>query len=331
MNGTKRMAGPGWRVLEAPRVSHAELERLAHLAWDLAFHGIPFPAGWRVRWGELRSNWRGVTDLRAKIVLLDEGAQRGRTWRDMLTTVLHELVHVTHPTEVHGAGFEETLRRVVAYVIPADGLADTSQPAGPRLPTRTEGMAMDDGWEYAMVKHADGRPVVRTAAQASLAKFQRARAANGGRAPTGPDGQPMVWNDVLGWHSRSAPPSPGGLSLREALQKQLRVSQQIMADAQAARGETDLGRRLHARRRACLEQERAEARAREQRGEALYAQASEAALQFWRQYCKGFVGNLDPSPDERVGQELADCFPASRPTLAARHARYARTGQWAPL
>jgi hypothetical protein len=115
-------------VLEHPTVSHAELEGLAHRTWDLAFHAAPFPVGWKVRWGRLQPTISGTVVLgmavpSAKVILLDEAAHRGRTWRAMLETVIHELVHVVHPEAGHGSAFEETLRRVLEYVMPADVLA----------------------------------------------------------------------------------------------------------------------------------------------------------------------------------------------------------------
>jgi hypothetical protein len=61
----------------------------------------------------------GLCVTGAKLILLDERTNRGRSWRQMLTTVLHELTHVTHPEgEPHSAAFAETLRRVVAHVLP---------------------------------------------------------------------------------------------------------------------------------------------------------------------------------------------------------------------
>jgi hypothetical protein len=110
-------SGPGWRLLDRP---HEELETFAHNVWDLAFHGIPWPKGWRVRWADLRNGLRsafGMCVTSAQLVLLDERAQRGRSPKEFLRTVLHELVHVAHPDEDHGPGFEETLKRVGAYVL----------------------------------------------------------------------------------------------------------------------------------------------------------------------------------------------------------------------
>jgi len=129
-------SGPNWRVLEHPRASHDELEAFARRVWDLAFHAVPWPTGWAVRWAELTHSdplalVYGECVPSAKLILIDERAQRGRTPREFLTLVLHELCHVTHPAEVHGPGFQETLKRVVAYMFepPEPARVDASRPA----------------------------------------------------------------------------------------------------------------------------------------------------------------------------------------------------------
>jgi hypothetical protein len=337
-NAAVATSGPGWRVVDTPKVPHAELERLTHHAWDLAFHGIPFPASWRVRWGALRPTWRAATITSAKLIVLDERAQRGRTWREMLTTVLHELVHVTRPAEVHGAGFHETLRRVLAYVIPADGLADAEPVGAPRATARIqEGLtmdtnapkatALDQSWEYAALSRDDGTPISRPAAMRSLEKFKQALQANGGHAPMGRDGQPMAWNESRGWFPRSTAPAPGGRRLADAMRQQIRVTQAIRFD-ERAHGEpvTDLSRRLHAQRRARLEQERADAARRDAAAIERYASASEDALAWMARYVAGWVGSPHPSVDECEGKLLAIAFPrgASLTAQCARKARLAR-------
>jgi hypothetical protein len=131
--------GPGWAVLPNPKVSHQELEALTHRVWDLAFHATPFPPGWKVRWASLAPSRAGqvvlgAVAMSARLVLLDEAAQAGRSWREMLSTVIHELAHVCHPQENHGAGFEETLRRVLAYVLPDEDELAAAAPAAARPP-----------------------------------------------------------------------------------------------------------------------------------------------------------------------------------------------------
>ena len=74
-------SGPGWAVSEHPRVPHADLEALGHRVWEAGFVGLPFPRGWRIRWGRLRPTIPGTLTLAravasAKMVILDEGA----TW-----------------------------------------------------------------------------------------------------------------------------------------------------------------------------------------------------------------------------------------------------------
>jgi hypothetical protein len=111
-------SGKGWRLLAAPRVSHAELDQHVRNTWDLAFHGVPWPAGWRARWADLRAaNARGMCVHESKLILLDEAAQRGRTPREFLTTIVHELSHLVHPDEIHGPGHADTLERLVDFVL----------------------------------------------------------------------------------------------------------------------------------------------------------------------------------------------------------------------
>jgi hypothetical protein len=57
--------------------------------------------------------------------------------------------------------------------------------------------------ELAMVKHADGTPVIRSEAHRSFERFKEAVTAVGGRAPIGDDGQPMMWSEPEGWLERS--------------------------------------------------------------------------------------------------------------------------------
>jgi hypothetical protein len=130
-------AGRGWRILEAPRVAHAELDALVRRTWDLAMHGAPFLSGWRAAWADLSAaNAAGMCVMGKKLILLDEAAQRGRSWRAFLTTVVHEICHAVHPDEVHGEGFAETLRRMLGYVL-ADETELTpawTEPAGAARP-----------------------------------------------------------------------------------------------------------------------------------------------------------------------------------------------------
>jgi hypothetical protein len=66
-----RLTGNGWRVIEHPRVPHEEVESFAREVWRLAFHGIPWPSGWGVRWAACR-NALGMCDYEAKIIMIDE-------------------------------------------------------------------------------------------------------------------------------------------------------------------------------------------------------------------------------------------------------------------
>jgi len=146
---TVATSGKGWRVLAAPRTSHDALERLVRNTWDLAFHGTPWPHGWKARWADLSAaNARGMCVLESKLILLDEAVQRRRTPREFLTTVVHELAHLQHPDEIHGPGHADTLQRLVDFVLgepdavgaePRKGLPFSGRPV----------MAADAGqWEY---------------------------------------------------------------------------------------------------------------------------------------------------------------------------------------
>jgi hypothetical protein len=131
--------GPGWHIIDR---SHAELETLAHRVWDLGFHGIPFPTGWRVRWGRLTSRTPlgttlGLADRASRTIVLDPAAHR--TGRELLESLVHELVHVTHPGEAHGARFTETLARVLAFITPNE-LETVSMAPSPSTTVVTHGV-----------------------------------------------------------------------------------------------------------------------------------------------------------------------------------------------
>src|SRR5213596_3200104 len=79
-------SGQGWLVLTYPEVPHCKLEKLARGAWDLAFHGTPFPSGWRVRWAELENSY-GMCVHAPKLILVDERLNRDP--RQRMTTILH--------------------------------------------------------------------------------------------------------------------------------------------------------------------------------------------------------------------------------------------------
>ena len=123
-------SGRGWRVLLDR--SHEELEHFVHRVYDLAWHGIPWPAGWRAQWADLRGALAlGMCVADQKLILIDEAAQRGRSSAQFTETIVHELCHLMHPQEVHGRGFEETLRRALAYVL---GEPDAVPATAPRPP-----------------------------------------------------------------------------------------------------------------------------------------------------------------------------------------------------
>jgi hypothetical protein len=140
-------SGEGWRLLSRP---HGELEALARHVHELAFHGVSWPAGWHVRWGDLTGlNALGVCVMPHRLLLIDPKAQRGRTPREFLRTLAHELVHILRPDDVavHGPRFWDTLANVTHYIC-----GDPDEPAPPRKenfrPAAWPGPATTvDGWE----------------------------------------------------------------------------------------------------------------------------------------------------------------------------------------
>jgi hypothetical protein len=115
-------SGPGWRVLDR---DHRELYRLARDIYDLGLMATPWPSGWTVKWADLRGrNALGMCAHDQKLILIDAAAHRGFSFssdaRQFEETLVHEIVHMLHPGGAHGAAFRETLRRLLAYVMPAD-------------------------------------------------------------------------------------------------------------------------------------------------------------------------------------------------------------------
>jgi hypothetical protein len=114
-------SGPGWCRAPGP-TSDAELAGFVRQVFDVAFHGIPWPAGWRCAWGEVHLHdpftaANAACIHPAKILIFDRRRLKGRSERDLLRTALHELTHMVHPDdrEDHGATFTTTFDRVCAY------------------------------------------------------------------------------------------------------------------------------------------------------------------------------------------------------------------------
>lgn len=177
--------------------------------------------------------------------------------------------------------------------------------------------------EMAMAKHPDGTPVARLEARVSFDQFRRALRSAGGRAPRG-----KIWCSQTGWVDRPAPRAAGGLSLADAQRKQDQVTRQIASDAGAPSDEamTPLEQRLHARRRAHLERERAATAQREADAVRMYAEASEDSLAWLKRYSLGWAGSPHPSLSECVGKTLSISFPRGA-SLTAQCARKARLAQ----
>lgn len=79
----------------------------------------------------------------------------------------------------------------------------------------------ETAWEYAMLRTPDGAAVPRTAAKQSLQKAKEALARAGGRPPSGPDGEPMLWSEQRGWFPRDErAPRRAGRPLSELIARQ---------------------------------------------------------------------------------------------------------------
>jgi hypothetical protein len=155
-------AGSGWRVVESPLEPHASLERLAKEVWARLFHAIPWPAGWRVRWGEIRPTARGDVVLgvalpNAQLILLDEAAQRDRTMDERVQTLVHEIIHLCHAQEAaaHGPGWSESFNRAKAFLFgpPAASSSASARPhPQPRKGVMVSGTPATwpgaDAWEF---------------------------------------------------------------------------------------------------------------------------------------------------------------------------------------
>lgn len=143
-------SGRGWKVLEHPPASHESLEAHTREIWGFVWHGIDWPAGWRVRWGEMNTkelmsvgDWLrewgrqlgrifpsphcalssdalvlGLCVVNEKIILIDDANQRAlhRTPRQFDETLIHELIHAhVHGDGDHGPRFAATLKRATDY------------------------------------------------------------------------------------------------------------------------------------------------------------------------------------------------------------------------
>ena len=67
----------------------------------------------------------GLTVMSARLILLDEEAQRSRTPRQFATTLIHELIHSQQRSAGHGPKFQEALRSATTYFF---GAADAPAP-----------------------------------------------------------------------------------------------------------------------------------------------------------------------------------------------------------
>ena len=130
-------------------MSHEALEEHARRVCKFTFHNIdsPIDSGWRVRWGKLDpllltaagaaeicaagrygglfGTVLGLTVMSARLILLDEEAQRSRTPREFATTLIHELIHSQQRSAGHGPEFQEALRSATNYFF---GAADAPAP-----------------------------------------------------------------------------------------------------------------------------------------------------------------------------------------------------------
>jgi hypothetical protein len=121
-------SGPGWRVLDK---SYTELEDYARRVWEFAskdpqgpFYRLPFPRGYRVRWGAL-PQWRGCQmGGSMKLILLDQEVDRHwRGPRDFTRTIIHEFLHIVRPRDDHSSEFGRIVEKMLEFVMPADDAA----------------------------------------------------------------------------------------------------------------------------------------------------------------------------------------------------------------
>jgi hypothetical protein len=99
----------------------------------------------------------GRVERTQKLLLIDERRCQGRPVRDFQETLIHEIAHMVHgPAESHGPRFKETLRRLLAFVVPepADEPAKVASrpsltpPKGVRYDGRPVTWAGADDWEF---------------------------------------------------------------------------------------------------------------------------------------------------------------------------------------
>jgi hypothetical protein len=147
-------SGPGWKVLDTP---YLELEAKAQRLWRDAFCAIPWPKDWKVRWGNLAGRGAlGICAYQQKLIVVDKAAhQQCPVPSEQLTeTLAHEIAHSQHPGDSHGPAFAETLRRLLAVVLPKVPVAPKAVAARPPHPEPGRGQWLNgrplttpDGWE----------------------------------------------------------------------------------------------------------------------------------------------------------------------------------------
>lgn len=150
MTKTTPLRGNGWRVIERPRVPHEALEAFARDVWRLAFHAIPWPSGWQVRWGVLTDAY-ATCAYEARLILIDEERMLPGQPRDVVEALIHEMAHLHHPAEwtqtgIHGPRFQATCDQATAFVLseldPERGIHEpTTDGDGPDVVCEPE-------WEY---------------------------------------------------------------------------------------------------------------------------------------------------------------------------------------
>jgi len=120
---TPATSGNGWRLRTSP---HEDVESLAKNMWSFAMHGLRWPDGWRVRYGDL-SHALGMTVHPERLFLVDERKHthlRDRT-RELIKTIAEELAHYVTAGDGHGPRWRATYESLVAYVL------EPEEPAGP--------------------------------------------------------------------------------------------------------------------------------------------------------------------------------------------------------
>jgi hypothetical protein len=118
------------RLASAGSTSAAALEAFVQDVYRAAFHGIPWPTGWRVNWGLTGDKALARCDYERKTIVVNHhrhGQGRYATAAEFLDTIVHELAHMLHPGADHGPSWARTLASALTYVKPIPTILERAQ------------------------------------------------------------------------------------------------------------------------------------------------------------------------------------------------------------